>query len=168
MEELAAKEAQGEAVPNPDDALRALEQEREQAVQQEKAAAEELEAQNALMEPSAGKYCTRKRARLKKSTVLLKRLTVITRSSSLYSIKHYKDSIAGQIKELEKEQKRQTEKMQDFLVMEKDLSRIVAKAGIEVPEASETENADTMAGQPEDTDINVADFSGYETVQKRI
>ena len=50
--------------------------------------------------------------------------------------------------------------------MEKDLSRIVAKAGIEVPEASETENADTMAGQPEDTDINVADFSGYETVQK--
>lgn len=49
MEELAAKEAQGEAVPNPDDALRALEQEREQAVQQEKAAAEELEAQNALM-----------------------------------------------------------------------------------------------------------------------
>lgn len=29
--------------------------------------------------------------------------------------------------------------MQDFLVMEKDLSRIVAKAGIEVPEASETE-----------------------------
>ena len=50
--------------------------------------------------------------------------------------------------------------------MEKDLSRIVAKAGIEVPEASETENADTMAGQLEDTDINVADFSGYETVQK--
>ena len=34
MDELAAKEAQGEAVPNPDDALRALEQEREQAVQQ--------------------------------------------------------------------------------------------------------------------------------------
>jgi len=42
-------------------------------------------------------------------------------------------------------------------------SPCVAKAGIEVPEASETENADTMAGQPEDTDINVADFSGYET-----
>ena len=35
-----------------------------------------------------------------------------------------------------------------------------------MPEASVTENADTMAGQPEDTDINVADFSGYETVQK--
>ena len=108
------------------------------------------------------------RARLKKSTVLLKRFDCDNPEQFIVQHKNYKDSIAGQIKELEKEQKRQTEKMQDFLVMEKDLSRIVAKAGIEVPEASETENADTMAGQPEDTDINVADFSGYETVTERI
>ncbi len=165
MEELAAKEAQGEAVPNPDDALRALEQEREQAVQQEKAAAEELEAQNALMNRLQGSIAHGK-SQIEEKYGAFEAFDCDNPEQFIVQHKNYKDSIAGQIKELEKEQKRQTEKMQDFLVMEKDLSRIVAKAGIEVPEASETENADTMAGQPEDTDINVADFSGYETVQK--
>ena len=165
MEELAAKEAQGEAVPNPDDALRALEQEREQAVQQEKAAAEELEAQNALMNRLQGSIAHGK-SQIEEKYGAFEAFDCDNPEQFIVQHKNYKDSIAGQNKELEKALKRQTEKMQDFLVMEKDLSRIVAKAGIEVPEASETENADTMAGQPEDTDINVADFSGYETVQK--
>lgn len=101
MEELAAKEAQGEAVPNPDDALCALEQEREQAVQQEKAAAEELEAQNALMNRLQEVLHT-ERAKLKKSTVLLKRLTVITRSSSLYSIKIIRTALQDRSKNWKK------------------------------------------------------------------
>lgn len=167
MEELAAKEAQGEAVPNPDDALRALEQEREQAVQQEKAAAEELEAQNALMNRLQGSIAHGK-SQIEEKYGAFEAFDCDNPEQFIVQHKNYKDSIAGQIKELEKEQKRQTEKMQDFLVMEKDLSRIVAKAGIEVPEASETENADTMAGQPEDTDINVADFRAMKRYRKNL
>ena len=113
MEELAAKEAQGEAVPNPDDALRALEQEREQAVQQEKAAAEELEAQNALMNRLQGSIAHGK-SQIEEKYGAFEAFDCDNPEQFIVQHKNYKDSIAGQIKELEKEQKRQTEKNAGF------------------------------------------------------
>lgn len=101
MEELAAKEAQGEAVPNPDDALCALEQECEQAVQQEKAAAEELEAQNALMNRLQGSIAHGK-SQIEEKYGAFEAFDCDNPEQFIVQHKNYKDSIAGQIKELEK------------------------------------------------------------------